>query len=121
MATQILIVDPCEAVRQQVQDHLGKLGFAIISARETQRALDLLLTPNNSISLVLCELNAAPVDGIELLSQLHAAGRETPVVVMSSETSPKLITAAVRAGAQAWLAKPLVPRRLENVALKFAA
>lgn len=60
-------------------------------------------------AVVMLDLNLPGTDGREVLEQIkgHEATRSTPVVVLTTSSSPRDIDACYRAGASSYIIKPV--------------
>ncbi len=71
--------------------------------------------------LVISDLNMPGGDGLQVLPRLCAslAGKSTPLMVLSGDTTPDTKSALLRAGIAAVLAKPVEPKRLIEEVLRL--
>jgi two-component system chemotaxis response regulator CheY len=58
--------------------------------------------------MVLCDLNMPNMNGIEFLEAVKGEAEKppVPVVMLTTDGSPDIVTRARRAGAKAWIVKP---------------
>lgn len=103
----VLIVDDSLTVRQQVSLTLKSAGYQIVEACDGREGVDALRT-HAGIAMVLCDINMPCMSGLEFLETIkgEAAGPPLPVIMLTTEGSPELITRAKRAGAKGWIVKP---------------
>lgn len=87
-------------------------------AASVEEALELV--QKQDIDVLLLDLNMPGMRGIEILPQLRCVVPRVKVVVLSASTDSSVIYAALRAGAYAYLEKPLNPERI-NQAIRSAA
>jgi two-component system, chemotaxis family, chemotaxis protein CheY len=107
----ILIVDDSPVVRREVSAVLRSAGFVVFEAVDGQDGAEkIAATP--SVSIVICDLNMPRLGGIELLEKVLPARPDLPVVMLTTENNPDLVTRARRAGAKGWLIKPFKPASL---------
>jgi len=82
---RILVVDD-EAVYQRVfQDGLSKAGFAIITAEDGERGLEVAL--ERKPDLIILDLDMPKIDGMDMLHKLRASGewgKTVPVFILTS-------------------------------------
>jgi CheY-like chemotaxis protein len=66
---------------------------------------------------ILLDVVLSWVDGLRLCAELksHPVTRDTRVIVMSGLNRPHLRERALRAGAEAFIAKPIVPEQLLRI------
>lgn len=122
MGKKILIVDDSKTIRQQVSFTLTKGGFEVIEAEDGKEGLaKLASTPG--IALIVSDVNMPVMGGLEMLEAIKAEGKFTsiPVIMLTTEGAPEMITRAKAAGAKGWLVKPFVPDQLVAAATKLAA
>jgi two-component system chemotaxis response regulator CheY len=109
----VLIVDDSLTVRQQVSLTLKSAGYQIVEACDGREGVD-ALRAHAGIAMVLCDINMPCMNGLEFLETIkgEAAGPPIPVIMLTTEGSPDLITRAKRAGAKGWIVKPFQPHLL---------
>lgn len=111
----VLVVDDNKRTRRLVGDVLHAFGIEDVRlAAAGPEALDMIrvLPPD----LVLCDWNMTPMDGITFLKALRrkdfGRGARTPAIMITAHTRPDLVKAAMDAGANHFVAKPVVPGKL---------
>jgi DNA-binding NarL/FixJ family response regulator len=88
-------------------------GFEIVG--ETQDGAQVVdLVGKTKPELVLLDVRMPNVDGLACLDEIHRRFPEIKVVMLSASTSPELISAALRRGASAYLAKSVDPSDLPS-------
>lgn len=111
---QILVADDHEANRMVVQRLLQKAGHRVACVNGGEEVLNAL--ESFDYDAVICDLHMPDVSGLDLLKQLRVmeAGslQRTPVLILSADVTPDAIRNCERAGARAFLAKPVVAARL---------
>ena len=111
---QILVADDHEANRMVVQRLLQKAGHRVTCVNGGEDVLNAL--ESFDYDAVICDLHMPDVSGLDLLKQLRVmeAGspQRTPVLILSADVTPDAIRNCERAGARAFLAKPVVATRL---------
>jgi CheY-like chemotaxis protein len=100
-----LVIDDSSVERMLATAVLQKLGFAVYCAGTAEEALALLT--HCSVDLVMCDLALPGMDGLTLLAALRACAAPPPCIVLSAHDDPRHALAAMRAGARAYLVKPL--------------
>jgi len=103
----ILVVDDIVANRALLLDLLGALDFQLQEAETGEVALAHVAAAKPD--LVLLDMIMPGMDGGEVTSQLRAAPatRELPVVIISASATPEDEERAMKAGANAFLTKPI--------------
>ena len=86
-------------------------GIVLLEAPNLARARDIL--DSQHIDLVLLDVRLPDGDGLALAAELRERARNRPiVVVLSASVLPSEQDAALRSGADAFLAKPYHPNEL---------
>ncbi|MBX5481487.1 MAG: response regulator [Myxococcaceae bacterium] len=109
------VVDDDPIVRSGVAEMLEARGAEVVSF-SSELAL-FSAVARRPPQAVLLDVVLSWVDGLRLCEELkrHPLTREVPVVVMSGLSRPWVRERALRAGAQAFLAKPITPEQLFEV------
>jgi len=107
MIRRIMIVDDASLVRLYYRDALGGSGYQIDEALNGLEALEkLLIAP---VDLIVLDVNMPKMDGMTFLRTLRRQSlplAATPVLVTSTEVSPRDAALAREAGANFYLVKP---------------
>jgi two-component system, chemotaxis family, chemotaxis protein CheY len=104
-----IVVDDSRAMRSILRKLLSDLGFSeVLEAEHGRRALDELGAASPP-DLALVDWNMPEMDGLELIGALRAERRydRTKVMMVTSETSPRHIYEALKAGADEYAMKPV--------------
>src|SRR6478672_4541088 len=108
-AFHILLVEDDASVREAVGAALRDEGYAVTTAADGQEAID-LFAPGTD--LVIADLMMPKVDGRSLLRWLTQNHPETAVILMTGFGTIPQAVEAIKAGAAAYLTKPLDPEEL---------
>jgi two-component system KDP operon response regulator KdpE len=106
---RILVVDDEPPIRRLLRTGLGSQGFDVAEAADG-RAADAAIARDPD--LVLLDLGLPDVSGHDLLRRWRAAGRETPVIILSSRTDEAGIVEALDLGADDYVTKPFGMKEL---------
>ena len=114
----ILAVDDSPSMRKMVSFTLTGAGFKVVEAVDGVDALEKAQT--QEIDLVLADQNMPRLDGIGLTRKLHEDPKfqNTPILILTTESSDQMKQAGRAAGATGWLVKPFDPNRLIEVIQK---
>jgi two-component system chemotaxis response regulator CheY len=111
-----LVVDDSRATRMILRRMLSGMGFEdVIEAEHGADALQQLEAHGNP-DLVLCDWNMPEMDGLTFVKTL----RDTPayerlkVVMVTSESSPRQVYEALKAGADEFAMKPITREIIED-------
>jgi two-component system chemotaxis response regulator CheY len=110
--TRILAVDDSASMRDMVSITLTGAGFEVTAAADGTQALE--LAKQSSFDLVLSDVNMPDMNGIALIRALRAepAYRFTPILMLTTESSPERKNEGKEAGATGWIVKPFDPDQL---------
>ena len=108
----ILAVDDSASMRQMVGVTLRSAGYEVVEAADGQEALD--YARQHAVDLVLTDVHMPRMDGIKLVSELRALPgyRLTPLLLLTTESSPERKQQGKQAGATGWMVKPFNPDQL---------
>ena len=114
----ILAVDDSPSMRKMVSFTLTGAGYKVVEAVDGMDALE--KAEANQIDLVLADQNMPRLDGIGLTRRLreHPRFKNTPILILTTESSDQMKQAGRAAGATGWLVKPFDPNRLIEVLQK---
>jgi len=110
--SRILAVDDSASMRQMVSFTLKAAGFDVAEAGDGAAALD--MAKKESFRLVLCDVNMPNMDGLTLVRELRQlpSYKFTPLLMLTTESSPEKKQEGKQAGATGWLVKPFNPEQL---------
>jgi two-component system response regulator HydG len=124
---KILVVDDEATARNGLAKLLEQEGYQVDTAADGVEALASIA--DNAPALIISDLKMPNMDGMELLKQLRERGIDTPTVVATAFGEVSTAVAAMRAGAEDYLTKPIdfdalllvVERTLQREELKSEA
>jgi two-component system, chemotaxis family, chemotaxis protein CheY len=107
-----MTVDDSTSMRQMVKATLQSAGYGVVEAADGQEALD--YARENSVDLVISDVNMPRMDGITLVQELRTLPtyRLTPLLLLTTESSQDKKLEGKRAGATGWIVKPFNPAQL---------
>jgi two-component system chemotaxis response regulator CheY len=110
--TRILAVDDSPSMREMIRVALSAAGFSVTEVGDGQQALD--LARQASFDLVLSDVHMPNMDGIALIRALRTEPgyRHTPILMLTTESSPERKREGKLAGATGWIVKPFDPQQL---------
>lgn len=100
----LLVVDDEADIRLLVRVALERHGYRVVEASGGKAALDVVA--KDCPDCMLLDLRMPEIDGWEVLHRLRAGGYTLPVVVQSAHARGATESAALAAGARAFVAKP---------------
>jgi two-component system chemotaxis response regulator CheY len=111
-ATRVLAVDDSASMRQMVSFTLTSAGFDVCEAEDGEQALE--LARKEKFRLVLADVNMPNLDGLGLVRALRTMPdyKFTPLLMLTTESTPEKKQEGKAAGATGWLVKPFNPDQL---------
>lgn len=108
----VLAVDDSASIRRLVDYVLRQAGFNVVLAEDGQEALD--YAQENTVDVVLTDINMPNLDGIGLIKGLRALPhyKFVPLLVLTTESGTDTKMAGKAAGATGWIVKPFDPEQL---------
>jgi two-component system chemotaxis response regulator CheY len=112
---KIMTVDDSATVRQMLSFTLQDAGYEVIEAADGVEALEKL--KNESIRMLITDLNMPQMDGIELIREVRKTpgNRFVPIIMLTTESHEQKKQAGKTAGASGWIVKPFRPEQLLRV------
>jgi two-component system, chemotaxis family, chemotaxis protein CheY len=109
---KILIVDDCPTTRKLLSLYLTTWGYEVECAENGLDALE--KAGAGAFGMIITDLNMPYMDGIELVRTIRKdpAQAAVPVLVVTTEQEPKERDAAMAAGADGYLVKPVTAEAL---------
>ena len=105
----VLVVDDDLAIRQLVEDYLGRNDFRVSAAVDGAGFAAALRS--QVLDLVLLDLRLPGEDGMQLLRELRAES-QIPVIILTGRTEEADRVMGLELGADDYLTKPFSPREL---------
>jgi CheY-like chemotaxis protein len=117
--SSVLVVDDEKEFGKIVQEILERMGIHVLVAYDGRAALTLLksATPD----LMLLDIMMPEIDGLTLLRWIRADPKlcKIPAIVVSAKVTKEDQLAALEAGADAFIEKPMTLKVLEAAIRKF--
>ena len=108
---RVLIVDDAATVRMYHRGILESAGYAVEEAWNGIEALEKIL--NAPFDFYIVDINMPKLDGYGFLRELRQQDvPQAPAIMVSTEAAATDEAAAYRAGANAYLIKPVLPQQL---------
>lgn len=116
---QIIVADDQPANRLVLQRLLERAGHRLVFAEDGEAALDLL--ERSAPDLMIIDLHMPGLNGFDVIRQarvMQSGKPRTPIVVLSADATVESLQRAERAGAYAYLTKPVVLAKLLDIVAK---
>lgn len=119
MSKIALIADDSSTIRKFVVFALKSMGIEVVMASDGMEALEKLTT--EKFDLVITDLNMPHLDGYELISSIREINqyKDTPIIILSSESDEDDKQKGFSAGADAYMEKPFDAKKLQYEVSKF--
>ncbi len=104
-----LIVDDSSVMRKIVERSLRQAGIDLDKVVEASNGAEALVAlQNNTVDLILCDINMPVMDGLEFVRQVHTVenAKGVPIVMITTEGSESHVVQALTAGARGYIRKP---------------
>lgn len=107
MAWSILIVDDSSLVRSQVRAGLEAKGARVVEAENGREGL--WRARESVVDLVIADIHMPVMDGIRMVEELRKLPEyaTTPIFILTSDAAAQRADEGKRAGANAWILKPV--------------
>lgn len=104
VSAKVLIIESETEIGMQAARPLTDLGHQVRIATTQKEGLDWSL--EDTFDVVLCDLDAPQIDGIDLIQRIRAQDPTLVLVAMTARTDQKTAVRALEAGARSFLPKP---------------
>ena len=106
----VYLIDDDAALRCAVARFMERFGFLILGeACNGDEALRALSDPLRSLhpDLIISDCQMPVMDGLSFARRFRALGRRTPMMMLSGQDSAEVVVAAMDAGFNAFVPKPI--------------
>jgi len=117
MAIRALIVDDSSVMRKIVERSLRQAGIELKQVFEAGNGAEALtVLQDNTVDLILCDINMPVMDGLEFIKQLSGVSnaKHVPVVVITTEGSEAHVVQAISCGARGYIRKPFTAEQVKE-------
>src|SRR5258706_12240442 len=101
---RILLVEDEARLRESIKQGLVEEGFSVEGADSAEAAEAIIAS--GPLDLLVLDLQLPGKSGIELLREMRAAGKQTPVLILTARGALEDRVAGLDAGGDDYLAKP---------------
>jgi DNA-binding NarL/FixJ family response regulator len=111
----VYLIDDDAALRQAVARFMERFGFLVLGeAGNGADALAALSDPAVSLrpDLIISDCQMPVMDGLSFARRFRALGRPTPMLMLSGQDSADVVVAAIDAGFNAFVPKPVTGQLL---------
>jgi DNA-binding response OmpR family regulator len=100
----LLVVEDELGILKNHRDFLKKHGYAVLSAENLAQAHEHL--SSSTPDAIVLDIMLPDGNGLDLLTELRAAGSKIPVIMLTAWSEPMDISRGLRLGANDYLSKP---------------
>ncbi|GMR08252.1 MAG: sigma-54 dependent transcriptional regulator [Gammaproteobacteria bacterium] len=115
----VLVVEDDESLREALCDTLMIAGYEVTAAGDGKAALNSLKCKD--VSMVISDVNMAPMDGHTLLKELKSFKPRIPVLLMTAYGTIEKAVEAMHDGAIDYLVKPFEAQVLVNMVNQYVS
>ncbi len=116
---RFLVAEDMEVNREIAAEYLRKTGAAVEFAEEGRRCVEMIsLAPAGYYDLVLMDINMPVMNGLEATKRLRQMGFTLPVIAMTANVGDRDRRAALDAGMDAFVEKPVRVEKLFSEIVK---
>lgn len=106
---RVLVVEDNDFVRMQIVLFLSDAGYETVEGSDGEEALEKI---GDNVDVAIVDVRMEPIDGLEFLRAIRGMDIETPVILVTGDQNPDLLTEAAKWGVIAVLMKPVERERL---------
>ena len=117
---KILVVDDSDVIRSELQGILVKDGYSVTEAASGTDGLKAALE-QGPFDMIITDYNMPGLNGIEMSHKIRQDARyaQTPILVLTTESSTDLRKKGQEIGVRAWLVKPINADVIKKVLAKL--
>jgi two-component system OmpR family response regulator len=104
--TRILVVEDEEHISTIVRFNLEEDGYEVITVGDGPSSLRVMEEQGDAVDLIILDLMLPGMSGYSVCENLRAAGKTTPILVLSARTLTEDRTRAFDSGADQYMMKP---------------
>jgi CheY-like chemotaxis protein len=113
---RVLVVDDSPTVRSQLAGAVRKLGMACDPVGSAMEGLK--LCEQKHFDLALVDVVMPEMDGYKLTKEIRKHFKQTPVIILTSKSSPFDLARGALAGCDTYLVKPVTMQKLKDAMYK---
>lgn len=116
MSKKILIVDDSESLRIELKASLEQSNYSVIEAGSGAEGLKEAKN-NHDLCLIISDYNMLGMDGISMCKKIKEMPEfaKVPILMLTTESNPKLKELGKEAGIGAWVVKPFDRDKFKNI------
>lgn len=103
---KILVIDDEEDILIETKEILGKKGFNVFTALDSDKALELFQKERPRILLIDIHMPRSRLDGVEVLEEIRKLDKTSYCIMVTRVDDKDKVEAAKRLGANRYVLKP---------------
>ncbi len=108
---KVMLVDDSRTMRNIQKNILSQIGLTdIVEAVDGQDAVGKL--DDGLPDLLLVDWNMPNMDGLTFVKHFRSTNRETPIIMVTTESEKSRVIEAIKAGVNNYIVKPFTPEIL---------
>lgn len=104
--SRVLVVEDEQHIAEGLRFNLSAEGHDTALAASGEQALDMLLVERRPFDVVVLDVMLPGKDGFTVASELRAAGRYVPILMLTARNRPEDVLRGFESGADDYLPKP---------------
>jgi len=112
---KVLIVEDNDFVRMQIARYLNDASFETVEASDGGKAL---VEIDKGFDLAIVDVRMEPMDGFEFIKSIRGRNIMTPIILVTGDQNPDLLSEANKWSVSAVLMKPVQKDRLIKMATR---
>ena len=112
---KVLIVEDNDFVRMQIARYLNDASFETAEASDGAKAL---IEIDKGFDLAIVDVRMEPMDGFEFIKGIRGRNIMTPIILVTGDQNPDLLSEANKWSVSAVLMKPVQKDRLIKMATR---
>lgn len=110
---RIVIIDDSTMVRMELREIFESEGYEVIEASCGEEAVS-IFRRTEDVDMIYCDYNMPDMDGLETIEKItmEHPHMDTPIVLITTESSPELKAKSKTLGVRGWIVKPYTKEAL---------
>ena len=109
---KIMVVEDNDFVRMQIVRFLIDEGYHVVECTDGEDAVQKVKDEKGKVSMAIVDVRMEPIDGFEFIRTIRGFGITIPVILVTGDQNPDLLSESAKLGVAAVLMKPVQRDRL---------
>ncbi|UXP33362.1 ATP-binding protein [Reichenbachiella agarivorans] len=118
-AVQVLVVEDDDWNATLIKEVLSQLVNEVKVFQQAHLALEFLLESESQVNLILTDIKMAGMDGAQFLTQVRAAGIQTPMIALTAHVQPDKLQALKDEGFDQVYSKPYNTSDIQQILAQY--